>query len=107
MTVDKLAAQLDVSEHHLRKIIHKLAKTDYIISTKGRNGGFKLGLSPGEINLGEVLLVTEENMSIVGCMGDDTLCPLMRTGCRLKPMLEASLGRFVEEMRQYTLQDLL
>lgn len=34
-TVEELASNLEISENHLKKIIHKLAKTDYIISIKG------------------------------------------------------------------------
>lgn len=64
-TVDKLAENLDISIHHLKKVINKLAKTEYIVSIKGRNGGLKLGLPPSEINLGKVILITEENLSIV------------------------------------------
>ena len=56
-TVDILAERLEISSHHLKKVINKLAKTEYIISTKGRNGGLKLGLPPEEINLGKVLLL--------------------------------------------------
>ena len=41
-TVEELSKELDISEHHLKKIIHKLAKTDYVISMKGRSGGLKL-----------------------------------------------------------------
>ena len=36
--VDKMAVELEISEHHLKKVVNKLAKTDYIISLKGRNG---------------------------------------------------------------------
>ena len=34
-TVDKLAENLDISIHHLKKVINKLAKTEYIVSIKG------------------------------------------------------------------------
>ena len=83
-TIDKLAEHLEVSEHHMKKVIHKLAKTEYIISTKGRNGGLKLGVEPIEINLGKVLISTEENLNLVECMNNPKLCPLMTSGCSLK-----------------------
>ncbi|MEG0500941.1 MAG: Rrf2 family transcriptional regulator, partial [Cellulosilyticaceae bacterium] len=69
-TVEELASQLEVSEHHLKKVIHKLGTTDYVISLKGRGGGLKLGLPPEAINLGEVLKVTEDNLILVECLGD-------------------------------------
>ena len=106
-TVDKLATELEISEHHLKKIINKLAKTEYVISVKGRNGGLKLGLDPKDINLGKILLITEENLTLVECMDRPELCPLMSQGCKLKGIISQSLTHFVEEMSKYTLEDLL
>ena len=106
-TVDKLADELNISTHHLKKVINKLAKTEYIISTKGRNGCLKLGLSPEEINLGKVLLLTEENLSLVECMGESGTCPLLSKECKLKGIICKSLNVFVNEMAQYTLKDIM
>ena len=106
-TVDKLAEDLEISTHHLKKVINKLAKTDYIISTKGRNGGLKLGLEPEEINLGKVLLITEENLNLVECMNEPQKCPLIKEECKLKAIISKSLFSFVNEMSQYTLKDMI
>lgn len=107
VTVEELAKYLQVSEHHIKKVIHKLAKTEYIISSKGRKGGLKLGLTPSEINLGKVLIATEENLNIVECMNKPELCPLMTTGCKLKGILADSLQSFSNELSKYTLADIL
>lgn len=106
-TVDKLAEELDISTHHLKKVINKLAKTEYIVSTKGRNGGLRLGLNPEDINLGKVLLLTEENLSLVECMNEPEKCPLMKEECRLKGIISKSLNGFLNEMSKYTLQDII
>ena len=53
-TVEELATALNTSEHHMKKVIHQLAKTEYITSIKGRGGGLKLSKNPSDINLGEV-----------------------------------------------------
>lgn len=106
-TIDKLAEDLEISTHHLKKVINKLAKTDYIISTKGRNGGLKLGLEPEEINLGKVLLITEENLNLVECMNEPKKCPLIKEECKLKAIISKSLFSFVNEMSQYTLKDII
>ena len=106
-TIDKLAEHLEVSEHHMKKVIHKLTKTEYIISTKGRNGGLKLGVEPIEINLGKVLISTEENLNLVECMNNPNLCPLMTSGCKLKGIFSKSLQSFINELSQYTLEDIL
>ena len=106
-TVDILAERLEISSHHLKKVINKLAKTEYIISLKGRNGGLKLGMDPAEINLGKVLLLTEENLSLVECMGESGTCPLLSKECKLKGIICKSLNVFVNEMAQYTLKDIM
>lgn len=106
-TVERLAANLSVSEHHLKKIIQKLAKTDYINSAKGRTGGLKLGLSPEEISLGDVLSLTEENLNIVECFQTETACRLLDKECKLKAIVQQSLEQFIAEFRKYTLQDLI
>ncbi len=106
-TVDMLAKELEISEHHLKKIINKLAKTEYIISAKGRNGGLKLGLDAKDINLGEVLLLTEENLALVECLDNPEMCPLMKDGCKLKGIISKSLNTFIKEISKYTLADIL
>ena len=98
---------MNISTHHLKKVINKLAKTEYIISTKGRNGGLKLGLLPEEINLGKVLLLTEENLSLVECMHKSGVCPLINNDCKLKNIICKSLNEFLKEMSNFTLRDII
>lgn len=106
-TVEELATTLEVSEHHMKKVIHQLAKTEYVISIKGRAGGLKLGVSPEQVNLGEVLKITEETSNIVECFNNPETCMYMEGGCKLKGIIGSSLRKFIEEFSQYTLQDIL
>lgn len=106
-TVEQLAITLNVSEHHLKKVIHKLAKTDYVTSIKGRMGGLKLGVPPKEINLGKVLMITEDNLNIVECFNKGCVCEFMNSECKLKNIVQSSLNKFIEEFANYTLEDIL
>ena len=106
-TVEKLATYLDVSEHHLKKVIYKLAKTDYLLATKGRAGGIRLGLPPEEINLGDVLRITEDNMKIVECFGKENTCQFLNKDCKFKMIVHQSLEKFIDEFGKYTLKDIL
>ena len=74
---------------------------------KGRVGGLKLGLKPSEINLGDLLKVTEDNMNIVECFSKPESCPLMSSGCKLKHISSQALNQFIKEFSKYTLADLL
>ena len=84
----------------MKKVIHKLAQTEYIILTKGRNGRSKLGVKAIEINLGKALISTEENLNLVECMNNPKLCHLMTSGCKLKGIFSKSLQSFVNELSQ-------
>ncbi len=106
-TVEELSTNLDISEHHLKKIIQKLAKTDYVISLKGRSGGLKLGLEPKDINLGSILEITEENLNIASCFASVENCPILSKGCKLKGIMNDALAKFIEEFSLYTLEDIL
>ena len=106
-TVEELAKNLEISEHHLKKIIHKLAKTDLIISLKGRTGGLKLGLDPQDINLGEVIKITEDNLNIAQCFNKENCCPYMGSECKIKGIMNDSLDAFLNEFSKYTLNDVL
>lgn len=90
----------------MKKVIHKLACTDYILSLKGRTGGIKLGLPPEKINLGELLKYTEENLNVFDCFSNGT-CPLLAHGCKLKAIGHKALNSFIQEFSAYTLADLL
>ena len=74
---------------------------------KGRTGGLKLGLDPNEINLGEVVKITEDNLNIAQCFSKDNCCPYISSECKLKGIMKDSLDAFLHEFSKYTLKDIL
>lgn len=106
-TVEELSMNLNTSEQHMKKVIHKLGKTPYVTSIKGRGGGLRLGCEPQEINLGEILKITEDNLNILECFNQSAGCPLLSSGCKLKSITSDALQKFIEEFSNYTLEDLL
>lgn len=106
-TVDELSTILGLSTHHIKKIIYKLAKNGYIASSKGRNGGIKLGMNPKDINLGQLLEITEDNLNIVECLSlENNSCSITKA-CKLKPIIGEALNSFMLKLSQYTLKDIL
>lgn len=100
-TVNELAENLKVSHHHLKKIIHKLAKTDFIITTQGRLGGVKLGLAPRDIKLSDVIKITESNLNIENYYED------INSSSKLKEVMQVAVDGFVNEFSKFTLANLL
>ena len=64
-------------------------------------------MEPGEINLGEVLKITEENMNIFDCFQDQNDCPMLKGRCRLKRIAYEAMVDFTTKFSKHTLQDLI
>ena len=106
-TVDELSSILDLSTHHVKKIVYKLSKNNYILSLKGRNGGIKLGMDPKDINLGKLLEITEDNLDILECFSIENNTCSLNNCCKLKPIINDALESFKLEFSEYTLADIL
>lgn len=107
-TVRDIAYAYGISESHLTKVVHHLGRRGFIANARGRNGGLRLALPPGEINLGAVIRATEANFHLAECFaGDDSNnCPIART-CMLSAILKSALDAFLGVLDRHTLADLL
>ena len=59
ITAHDIAEQLDMPTTYLSKIMQLLSKHTLVRSTRGPTGGFSLGRAAGNINLMQILMVTE------------------------------------------------
>lgn len=108
-TIENMAAELKISQNHLKKIIHKLSRGNFIQTFRGRDGGIKLAKNPEDIELSEVLIYTESNTDFVECLkhsSDYTKCPY-QINCNLKTIINKAKESFIREFKEHSLQDLL
>ena len=106
-TVDELSSILGLSTNHKKKIIYKLAKNNYIYSSKGRNGGAKLIMNPKDINLEALLEIAKDNLNIVEYFSSDSISCNLNDECKLKPVLNDALNSFKLKLSEYTLADII
>ncbi len=104
--VEELSKVLNLSEHHIKKIIHRLAKKGFIKSSKGRNGGITLGKSPKDINLKDLICYCEDFSKIVEC-NKNSKCIFIENECMLKSVCNRALESFLEEFEKYNLEDII
>ena len=64
----ELSIQLDIPYKYLTKIMNQLAKSNLIISTRGREGGYSLAKEPSQIRILDVLEAVHENIENNECV---------------------------------------
>ena len=86
-TIPEIATAYGISENHLMKVVHQLARAGIIETVRGKGGGFAWREPPGKIQLGEIVRASEGDAPIVECLsGDPTACRIT-SSCRLKGIL--------------------
>ncbi|MDA3978367.1 RrF2 family transcriptional regulator [Gallibacterium sp. AGMB14963] len=105
-TIQEIATVYNISENHLMKVIHHLAKNNFIQSIRGKGGGIRLHRHPSELNLGDIIRLAEEKSVIVECFGERNQC-CISANCQLPPILVNAFAAFYRSLSQYTLQDIL
>jgi Rrf2 family nitric oxide-sensitive transcriptional repressor len=102
--IGAMARAFSVPENHLVKVVHRLSKSGFVKTTRGRGGGVRLGRPRDEIRIGEVVRITEPGMELVDCEGPAP-CPL-RVACGLKCLLDGAVAAFLAKLDEVTLADL-
>lgn len=63
-----IAERQEISEKYLESIVSVLSKNDYLLSLRGKGGGYKLARQPEEYTVGEILRLTEGPFAPVACL---------------------------------------
>jgi len=106
-TIPEIAAAYGISENHLMKVVHQLARSGVIESVRGKGGGIRLAREPAEIRLGAVVRNSEGAGPIVECLSDDPTCCKIAPVCRLTAILVRAFESLYATLDEYTLADLV
>jgi Rrf2 family nitric oxide-sensitive transcriptional repressor len=92
-TIGDIATAYGISDNHLMKVVHHLARQGYIETTRGNGGGMRLARAPDEINIGAVVR-------------GNLRCPIVPV-CTLRSVLAGAMRAFFEVLDGQTLADLV
>jgi len=107
VTISEIAQSHDISRSHLTKIVHQLGTHGLLANTRGRGGGIALLKDAKDINLGEVVRLTETDFMVVECFdASSSQCALTRR-CQLKGVLQRATQSFLAVLDGVTLQDVV
>ncbi|MEO6972515.1 MAG: Rrf2 family transcriptional regulator [Rhodoferax sp.] len=106
-TIQEIATAYDISESHLMKVVHQLARSGVVETVRGKGGGLRLALEPAQIRLGRVVRQAEGGGPIVECLsGEPARCRIAPV-CRLPGVLVRAFDALYAELDRYTLADLV
>lgn len=101
-----IAAKQQISESYLAKIFQNLAKSEIVLSLRGKNGGYRLGRPASEITVGDVVRALENDMADYDCDFRSRSCPINPGNCFLPAIFEEARRRMFEALDAVTIQDL-
>jgi len=106
VTIRCISDAYGISRNHLMKVVSQLTRAGYLVAQRGPGGGIQLARPPGEINLGDVIRDTEEDLVMVECFSEDGQC-VITPACRLKKVIGQALDAYLDTVQHFTLADLI
>ena len=105
-TIPEIAAAYDISENHLMKVVHQLARSGVIESVRGKGGGVRLAREPEDIRIGQIVRTSEGTAPVVECLSNDPDPCRIAPVCKLAAALSRAINAFYVTLDEYTLADL-
>ncbi len=97
--------ELEIPRQYLRRLLTDLSKKGFIISTRGRNGGFVFARDVSTINFAQVIEAMEGTEAMNTCLLGFTAC-IVDHPCVMHDMWTESRSKMIETLTKTTLADL-
>ena len=104
-TISEISEFYKISRNHLVKVVHHLAGSGFIQTTRGKHGGMKLAREPRLISIGDVVRLMEPNFDIVECFDKAPPNCAVTSVCKLKSVLQQAGEEFLGVLDCYSLAD--
>lgn len=102
-----IAKRQEISEKYLEAIVASLSKNGFLISLRGKRGGYRLAKSPEEYTIGSILKITEGPFSPVACLEQTPNSCERAAHCKTLKMWEGLQSLIEDYFEGITVQDLL
>lgn len=104
-TITEISDYYKISRNHLVKVVNNLANLGFILTTRGKGGGLRLGRPALSIGVGEVFRAAEPSLDLVECFNMKTNQCCIARNCALKGELYEARRAFMTVLDKYTLAD--
>ena len=74
ISLKDVAERQNISKNYLDQIMMLLKKSNFLKATRGYQGGYKLAKEPSSYSVGDILRLTEGELSPVPCLENEEEC---------------------------------
>lgn len=107
ISLKTIAQRQEISKRYLDQIMMLLNRTDYLKTTRGSQGGYKLAKAPDQYTLGAILRLTEGSIAPLACLEDGGAeCPRY-PDCVARQVWQGLGDVIAQYLDNVTLQDVL
>jgi len=106
-SIKEIAENENISAKYLEAIFSRLKKSKYILSFKGKQGGYRLNRHPNDITVFEIVELLDRKIAPLNCLINSKECPYNPKKCTVLNLwkeLDYSIKTILENK---TLQDLM
>ncbi len=96
VSLKAIAERQEISLKYLESIVALLTKGGLLVSTRGKEGGYRLARPASEIFVGEVIRLTEGSLAPVACLCEDGAPCQRAEACLTLPMWRR-LDRLIDD----------
>ncbi|MBE6575848.1 MAG: RrF2 family transcriptional regulator [Ruminococcaceae bacterium] len=96
-----IAERQGISLKYLERILPVLTRNGIVEGQQGKGGGYRLTRAPEEYGVGEILRLTEGDLSPVSCMACGAEPCRQRCRCKTYPLwagLQATIDRYLDNI---------
>ena len=106
ISADQLVKSLEMPRPFLRKILQTLNKEGLLNSSKGKDGGFALTVSPEEITLTDVMKIFQGPIRLNECKFKKSDCPDV-SDCLLKKKIDEIEKEVIAKLKAITIASII
>lgn len=107
ISLKEISERQEISMKYLEMIVGILSRAGFVLSLRGKSGGYRLAKKPREYTAGQILKLTEGSLAPVACLENETNQCTRAENCITLPMWQ-KLDRLINEyLESVTIEDLI
>jgi Rrf2 family protein len=107
ISLKDISERQEISMKYLEMIVGILSRAGYVLSLRGKSGGYKLAKEPREYTVGSILKLTEGSLAPVACLENEINTCNRAKHCITLPMWQ-KLDKLINDyLESVTIEDLI